>query len=247
MSNGGTRTVQLVGGSRLLSNSTAAFAAGTMLYYNTTWAGALNVDGGTAGGGEFDLFRDNGGIVSVSSGASINIINGATVNVGGTETYGTLLDESGGTNSGNSVNFSGTGGTGMGHLVFSRSADTTPDNSLSYGGNISGNLDLTQKGSDTLILSGSNSYNGGTFVTSGTLAIVAPMLCPRAEAFLSARAATCCSARGVASPRISTPSRGSEQCGSRTGTRLPGAAIGAGRVRRRHVAAAASSRPLITR
>ena len=156
----GGRTVQLVGGNRLLFNATAAYAAGTTLYYNTTWAGTLNVNGGTAGGGEFDLFRDNGGTVSVSSGALINIMNGATVNVGGTETYGTLYDETG---NGNSVNF--TGGAGAGHLVFSRTADS----SLSYAGNVSGSLNLTQEGTDSLVLSGSNSYTGGTDVSSGTL------------------------------------------------------------------------------
>lgn len=34
----GPRTVQLLGGSRQLSNSTAAYAAGAMLTYNTIWA-----------------------------------------------------------------------------------------------------------------------------------------------------------------------------------------------------------------
>jgi fibronectin-binding autotransporter adhesin len=157
----GPRAVQLLGGTRVLSNSTAAFAAGTVLTYSTTWAGTLNVDGGTAGG-EFDLFRDNGGTVSVGSGALINIMRGATVNVGGTETYGTLYDETG---YGKSLNFNG--GAGGGHLVFSRTADT----SLSYAGNISGALDLTQEGTDVLVLSGTNTYAGGTYVESGTLKI----------------------------------------------------------------------------
>jgi autotransporter-associated beta strand protein len=165
----GPRTVQLVGGSRLISNATAAYAAGITLDYNTTWAGTLNVDGGTSGGGQFDLFRDNGGTVSVSSGALINIMNGATVNVGGTETYATLHDETG---NGNSLNFSG--GAGGGHLVFSRTADT----SLSYAGNVSGALNLTQEGTDMLVLSGSNSYTGGTYVSSGTLIAASPTALP---------------------------------------------------------------------
>jgi len=156
----GTRTVQLLGGSRTLSNSTAAFAAGTTLTYNTTWDGTLNVDGGTANGGEFDLFRDSGGTVTVASGAKINIRNGATVNVGGTEPNAALYD----TTTQNSVNFGGNAGGG--HLVFSRSADFT------YRGNISGDLDLTQEGTGSLFLSGTNTYTGGTMVSSGTLTVV---------------------------------------------------------------------------
>ena len=61
----------------------------------------------------------------------------------------------------NSVNFTGIGGSTGGHLVFSRSTD------LTYRGNISGALDLTQSGPGELILSGSNSYTGGTLVDAG--------------------------------------------------------------------------------
>ncbi|MGO9115295.1 MAG: beta strand repeat-containing protein [Thermoguttaceae bacterium] len=166
LGNTGARTVQLLGGSRTLSNSTAAFAAGTVLTYNTIWNGTLNVDGGTAQGGQFDLWRDAGGTVSVGTGASINILNGATVNVGGTEPNAALYDSG----SGNSVNF--VGGAGGGHLVFSRSAD------LTYRGNISGDLDLSQEGSGMLVLSGSNNYSGGTIVSSGTLMVASASALP---------------------------------------------------------------------
>ncbi|MEI8374978.1 MAG: autotransporter-associated beta strand repeat-containing protein [Planctomycetota bacterium] len=164
----GARMVQLVQGSRTLSNSTAAFAAGKTFNYNTTWqAGAtLNVDGGTANGGdlkvnggEFDLSRDSGGTISVGSGATINILHGATVNVGGTELNAALYDTGGS----NSVNF--TTGEGGGNLVFSRTAN------LTYRGNIHGSLNLTQNGTGLLLLSGSNDYTGDTTVSSGTLAI----------------------------------------------------------------------------
>ena len=76
--NTGSRSVQLVGGSRFLLTPTAAFPNpnGTMLTYNTTWNGVLNVDGGGYGG-EFDLLRDSSGTVSVGSGAAINVFNGA--------------------------------------------------------------------------------------------------------------------------------------------------------------------------
>ena len=162
----GTRTVQLLSGSHSITTTTAAFAAGTTLKYNTSWNGTLNVDGGPNHVGEFDLYRDTGGTVTVASGAKINLLNGATVKVGGTEKYASLYDETGGTNS---VNFSGDTGT---HLVFARSA------SLNYSGNIGGGLDLKQSGSGLLVLSGNNNYTGGTTVSSGTLAITSASALP---------------------------------------------------------------------
>ena len=166
----GARTVQLLGGSRILSNSTAAFAAGTLLTYNTVWDGTLNVDGGGFGG-QLQLLRDSGGSVSVAAGATISLLNKATLLLGDTDPnseptaadpdaapnpYGALYDQT----SGNSVNITGQTGT---HLVISRTAD------LTYGGNISGGLDLTTSGAGTVILSGSNTYTGGTIVDAGTL------------------------------------------------------------------------------
>jgi fibronectin-binding autotransporter adhesin len=166
----GARTVQLLGGSRILSNSTAAFAAGALLTYNTVWSGTLNVDGGGFGG-QFQILRDSGGSVSVAPGATINLRNSATLLLGDTDPnsepavadpdsapnpYGALYDQT----SGNSVNIAGQTGT---HLVISRTAD------LTYSGNISGGLDLTTSGTGTVALSGSNTYTGGTFVDAGTL------------------------------------------------------------------------------
>ena len=103
--------------------------------------------------------------MTVGSNARINIISGATVIVGDTSVYdgsgensepnGALYDQV----LGNSVNFTGTNG----HLVFSRTANIT------YRGNISGGVDLTESGSGILVLSGSNSYTNGTYVSSGML------------------------------------------------------------------------------
>ncbi len=182
--NTGVRTVQLLGGSRLLSNSTAAYAAGTTLTYNTIWDGTLNVNGGTAGGGQFDLMRDSGGSVSVAPGAEINIVNGASVKLlnlttdleysdPGTqyqtsqseEPSGAVSDPFGGlydSGSGRSVNITGSKGS---NLVFSRSA------ALTYNGNISGGMDVTQSGSDDVVLGGDNTYTGGTTISSGTLTL----------------------------------------------------------------------------
>jgi autotransporter-associated beta strand protein len=155
----GARTVQLLGGSRTLSNSTAAYAAGATITYSTSWGGTLKVDGGTAGGGEFDLFRNPGGSISVAAGAGINILHGATVKLGGTEPNLALYDNG----SHNTVNF--TAGAGGGHLVVNR-ADT-----VTYRGDISGAIDLTNSGAGTLILTGTNDYIGGTYVDNGTIQV----------------------------------------------------------------------------
>ena len=54
-----------------------------------------------------------------------------------------------------------------------------PGDTLTISGNISGNPaggieGLTMSGAGTLLLSGANSYSGGTTVSPGTLAIAAP-------------------------------------------------------------------------
>ena len=61
------------------------------------------------------------------------------------------------------------GGTGGGHLVFARSA------TMSYGGNISGNLDLALEGDSSLLIlsSTNNNYTNGTDVEAGTLEVLA--------------------------------------------------------------------------
>ena len=43
--------------------------------------------------------------------------------------------------------------------------------SISYGGVVSGTGSLEQAGSGTLILTGANTYSGGTTISAGTLAI----------------------------------------------------------------------------
>ena len=120
----------------------------------------------------------------------------ATVKVGGTETFAALYDETG---NGNSVNFTGCAGGGC--IPF-----PLADASLSYAGNISGNR-ITHLGTDTLILSGSNSYTGGTSSPAARSPSLPPALLPEGGAFLSATAATCSLGRRWSlSPLISNPS-----------------------------------------
>ena len=94
------------------------------------------------------------------------------MNVGGTETFAALYDETG---TGNSVNFSG----GVGADISFSAARPIP-RWAGIAGNISGALDLTQETAPTRpgLLSGNNTYTGGTYVESGTLVIASASALP---------------------------------------------------------------------
>ena len=80
----GARTVELVGGSRYHTYATAGWAAGSTITYSTNWGGTLTVTSGTTPGGAFNIERTAAsGPVTVGSGAMLNILAGATVNITG--------------------------------------------------------------------------------------------------------------------------------------------------------------------
>jgi autotransporter-associated beta strand protein len=80
----GARTVELVGGSRYLANASIGWAAGSTITYATNWGGTLTVDSNGATGGAFNIRRTAAsGPVTVTSGATLNILAGATVNIMG--------------------------------------------------------------------------------------------------------------------------------------------------------------------
>ena len=80
----GARTVDLVGGSRYLANASVGWAAGSTIQYATNWGGTLTVDPGATTGGAFNIERTAAsGPVSVAAGATLDILNGATVNITG--------------------------------------------------------------------------------------------------------------------------------------------------------------------
>lgn len=103
-------------------------------------------------------------IGSISGAGQLRIENGSTVALAGDNSY------TGGTSISGSTLFVGAGGTSGsiqgdvvndGTLAFFR-ADTA-----AFGGAISGSGTVAQIGTGTLILSGNNSYTGGTLVTAG--------------------------------------------------------------------------------
>ena len=108
---GGGRTVELVGGSRYLANASPGWAAGSVILYTTNWAGTLTVNPNGTTGGAFIIDRapdplavaqgnSNIGTVTVAPGASISIMNGGVLDLGGVNS---LLDNSGTSTNGNAV------------------------------------------------------------------------------------------------------------------------------------------------
>ncbi|UGB37193.1 autotransporter-associated beta strand repeat-containing protein [Frateuria soli] len=175
----GTGSLEQAGTGRLTLTGNNTYAGGTTISRGTLQLG----NGGTTGWIVGDV-TDNGTLVFdrgdqvtfagaitgtgalVQSGAGTLILTGENSYKGGTTiTLGTTLQIGNGGNSG-----SITGNViDNGSLVFNRRSDPTFYGVV--GGAISGSGSLTQAGSDTLILTGANTYTGGTTINSGTLQI----------------------------------------------------------------------------
>ena len=139
--------------------------------YNITGAGSLTL----AGSGMLTLAGTN----SNYSGATT--ISGGTLQVGSSVALGGAANPL--TISGGALDLQGfnvtVGGLGGGGTIFSSSAGGTPTLTVNkasgvstYGGTLAnglGSLALTKVGNSELILTGSNSFGGGTTITAGTL------------------------------------------------------------------------------
>ncbi|HNI43528.1 MAG TPA: autotransporter-associated beta strand repeat-containing protein, partial [Chitinophagales bacterium] len=149
---------------------TAAASGNTI----TLGAGGLNV---TNAGGTFNIGA-SGTILKLTPGMTITATGTIAVASGG------VLDLNGGTyNLGNSFRIAGTGITSGGALINSSATAATLTNNItmtaasSIGGTgditlsgvISGAFALTKVGTNTLTLSGNNTYSGATTISSGTL------------------------------------------------------------------------------
>ena len=91
----GARTVELVGGSRYIAYTTnGGWTAGSTITYSTNWGGTLTVDSDGTTGGEFNIRRTAASApVTVTPGAALNILAGATVNIMGgyVDSHGSYL------------------------------------------------------------------------------------------------------------------------------------------------------------
>ncbi|MBL9130850.1 MAG: autotransporter-associated beta strand repeat-containing protein, partial [Verrucomicrobiaceae bacterium] len=166
-----------------ISSGQTAFT-GTVSYTGTTTisAGILLV-GHSLGGG--DIINNAGLIFAHNSAVSVpnNISGSGTVELGGsggttiftgTNTYtglttiggvGTLTLQVGNGGTTGTLGTAGvTGGTGK-NIIFNRSDSIIVPNVISVGGS------LTQAGAGTIVLTGPNTYSGGTVISAGILQI----------------------------------------------------------------------------
>jgi autotransporter-associated beta strand protein len=134
-----------------------------------TTAGSIEGTGGFRLGskqltvGSNDLSTEVGGIISGSGGSLVKVGAGTLV-LTGTNTYsgGTIV--SAGILQGNSVGL-------QGNILNNASVVFDQASTGTYAGNMSGSGTLTKQGAGTLILTGTNTYGGGTVVNAGTLRI----------------------------------------------------------------------------
>jgi autotransporter-associated beta strand protein len=149
------------GGNSLSVNNVAAVL---ILSGANTYGGGTSINNGTLQFANTAAMPASG-TVSVSSGATL------AVNAGGTGEFGN------GTSGNGTIGglLSGLGGQSGGRVSFASGSvlgiDTTnAGGSLTYSGNITNpGLGLIKLGAGTLVLSGANTYSGGTSVTNGTL------------------------------------------------------------------------------
>ncbi|TCR65372.1 autotransporter-associated beta strand repeat-containing protein [Bosea sp. BK604] len=144
------QTIQFWDGGDQLGNGTVDGGAGTWSAGNANWTGAP---------GQADFNAPWAGSVGVFQGTA------GAVTVAGTQSFDTLQFNSDGyALSGGSLSFGVAGG---GTINISAGVTTTIASSL-VDGTGSG---LTKVGAGTLVLSGSNSYTGGTTIAGGTLSV----------------------------------------------------------------------------
>ena len=158
---------------------------------SSAWGGN---DGGIitiAGGGvlnnrDGNLTSWDGGVITIASGGTLNtdsagqgeslnlresllINNGqlpGTTNVG----FGAVVS---GTGSFGTINVSSSGGTLVGPIAFTTAAVLTlaASHTMTLPNDLSGSGELIVNGPGTLVLSGTNTYGGGTVVEKGTLTV----------------------------------------------------------------------------
>ncbi|WP_433741522.1 autotransporter-associated beta strand repeat-containing protein [Pseudomonas putida] len=177
---GGTRVTNN-GTLRVSQDSNLGAAAGSLALGDNTTRGTLAINGGSFSSTRTVTLGLVGGAIDVASGTTATF--GGVISGSGPFTFsgdGTLVLTAANTYTGATTISSGTlqvgngGATGVlggaavtnnGTLAFNR------NNAVTYGGVISGTGGLTQIGTGTTILTGDNTYTGGTTINAGKLQI----------------------------------------------------------------------------
>lgn len=175
-------------------SSTIAISSGAVLSLSTASPGSITLSGITSGAGELNFTGSGTSILTASNTFTGNkTLTSGRLDIGNASALGTIagtFNINGGTidNStggpltllnypqswGGDFSFTGTNALNMGTGAVALSANrqvTVNSNTLTVGGAISGSFSLTKAGSGTLLLSGTNTYSGGTTITAGTLTL----------------------------------------------------------------------------
>ena len=144
LSNGASDTLSISSKITGSGGVTKTGAGTATLSGGNDYSGATGIDAGTltVGGGS------NGGI---GDGSAVTVSSGATLNLSGNETIGSLAG-------------AGSVTLGTSTLTVSPSSGST-----TFSGAISGTGSLTKEGAGTLVLTGTNTHSGTTTVSAGTL------------------------------------------------------------------------------
>jgi outer membrane autotransporter protein len=155
-----------------------ANAGNLTLTGTNTYSGGTTISGGTLTGNTTSIkgsILNNGTLVfdqavnstfggNISGTGSFTKLNAGNLTLTGTNTYRGGTTISGGTLAGNTTSLKGNI-LNNAALIFNQAANGT------FGGVISGNGSVGKTNGGTLILTGTNTYSGGTFLNGGTLAV----------------------------------------------------------------------------
>src|SRR5262249_40311442 len=140
-------------------NPTLQNLTGSGIVSSSTASSIISVGAGNFSG----VMTDSGsGVLALKK------IGTGTLTLSGTNTYSGSTTISAGTLQ---IGTCGTTGSVAGNITDDAALVFNRSDALTYGGVISGTGSVTQAGSGTLTLSGSNLYGGGTALNAGTLAV----------------------------------------------------------------------------
>lgn len=161
----GDGALNLLGDGLLVLTGDNDYAGGTFVEQGTLAGAAGALQGNIANNGAVEFRQDQDGNYSGEMsgnglmrkvGDGTLVLSGANTYTGGTEVISGLL--------------AGTAGALQGNIANNSAVEFRQDQDGNYDGDMSGDGLLRKVGDGTLLLSGANTYTGGTEVVSGTLA-----------------------------------------------------------------------------